>query len=400
MYVARLDLSWFRSPFLRHSFLIERTSQIERLVRAGVKTVEIDPSREINAAPPDQTGAPPPDQAPEPADSQTRPLKHIKPLAQLTEEHARALQAKKQLDESVHSIFSSIARTGTVHPEQAAEAVQEITIVARTLPQSALFMALSQQRAGDASLSRHALTTCTLALVLGQSLQFNPLELHELATAALLHDIGLLQVPPSLIRRAPAVSSPLSSLEHRQFHAHPRLSVAALKRQGGFDAPVLHIVSHHHPTYAVGAPTQTLGRSLSERTAVLTLVDHYDERLTGFGGSAALNPSQAIQRLYVDADQQGLDRTILTQFIKTIGIYPVHSYVTLNTAEVAMVTGLNEETLHQPIVTITHDAHGIECREPLVIDLAHQDTRESPRSIERVLDRPPFSEPFRTPRAP
>jgi HD-GYP domain-containing protein (c-di-GMP phosphodiesterase class II) len=399
MYVARLDLSWFRSPFLRHSFLIERTSQIERLARAGVKTVEVDSSRGIDTGPPDETGVPPPTQAAEAADSQVRPSKRIKPMAQLNEEHARALQAKQQLDESVHSIFSSIARTGTVHPEQAAEAVQEITIVARTLPHSALFMALSQQRAGDASLSRHALTTCTLALVLGQSMQFNPLELHELATAALLHDIGLLQVSPGLIRRAHAASSPLSYLEQRQFRTHPRLSVVALEQQGGFESPVLHLVGHHHPTYADGTPTQVIKRSLCDRSAILTLVDHYDERLSGFGGSATFIPSLAIQRLYLDADQHGFDRDILTQFIKIVGIYPVYSYVKLNTAEVAMVTGLNEETLHQPIVTITHDAHGVECREPLVIDLAHQDTHEPPRSIERVLDRPPLSETFRTPHA-
>src|SRR6266545_7880598 len=45
MYVAKLDLSWLRSPFLRHSFLIEHPSQIEKLIHAGVKVVEIDPAR-------------------------------------------------------------------------------------------------------------------------------------------------------------------------------------------------------------------------------------------------------------------------------------------------------------------------------------------------------------------
>ncbi len=42
MYVAGLDLPWFRSPFLRHSFKVERPAQIEKLFRVGVKTVTID----------------------------------------------------------------------------------------------------------------------------------------------------------------------------------------------------------------------------------------------------------------------------------------------------------------------------------------------------------------------
>ena len=50
MYVARLDLSWFRSPFLRHSFLIEHSWQVERLVRAGVKSVDIDLGRGENCS--------------------------------------------------------------------------------------------------------------------------------------------------------------------------------------------------------------------------------------------------------------------------------------------------------------------------------------------------------------
>ncbi len=50
MYVARLDLSWLRSPFLRRSFLIERLSQIEKLIRAGVRVMEIDPVRGRNVS--------------------------------------------------------------------------------------------------------------------------------------------------------------------------------------------------------------------------------------------------------------------------------------------------------------------------------------------------------------
>ena len=51
MYVAGLDLPWFRSPFLRHSFKVERPAQIEKLLRAGVKTVDIDLNRGIAPSP-------------------------------------------------------------------------------------------------------------------------------------------------------------------------------------------------------------------------------------------------------------------------------------------------------------------------------------------------------------
>jgi len=383
MYVARLDLAWFRSPFLRHSFLIEQTSQIERLVRAGVKSVEIDLDRGI-AAPPDsrsnnllRTAEP---HAVGMPSTEPRP---VKSLAQLTEEYAQAKLAQQQLEQAVDSVYSSIAKTGVVQPEQATEAVQEITMVARTLPKSAMFMALSQHRAGDASLSRHALATCTLSLVIGQSLQLNPLELHELATAVLLHDIGLLQIPATVIRRARVTSSPLSQQEPLQFRMHPRLSVLTMERQGGFESAVLDLVVTHHPSRCnEGVLSQAATASMPDKISILMLADRYDELITGFGGTTPLSPQEAIQRLYLEVHQGQLDQNILTHFIKTVGIYPVHSYVELNTNEAAVVTDLNPDRLHQPIVAITHQPGWVEYPAPFVVNLARQEDQERARGIE------------------
>ena len=86
MYVAHLDLSWFRSPFLRHSFLIEQPSQIDKLVRAGVKMVDIDLDRGITAPSHHATDI---TQA-APTTAPTSSMKHSKPLAQLNEEWLNA----------------------------------------------------------------------------------------------------------------------------------------------------------------------------------------------------------------------------------------------------------------------------------------------------------------------
>ena len=210
MYVAKLDLSWFRSPFLRHSFLIEQPSQIERLVRAGVKTVQIDPARGQDAG----TAMTPTEQTPEdlrfplPAVRQAPGAR--KSLAQLNEEYAQAKIARAQLEQAVRSVFSTIAERGAVDRAHTAEAIQEVMIAARTVPNAAMFLALSQHRADDSSFSRHALAACTLSLVLGQTFDFNPQELQDLATAGLLHDIGLLNTPRAIVQRSHVTSSPLT----------------------------------------------------------------------------------------------------------------------------------------------------------------------------------------------
>src|SRR5262245_54940709 len=51
MYVAGMDCSWFRTPFLKHRFLVQSVAQIERLQRSNIHAVDIDPSRGLDVTP-------------------------------------------------------------------------------------------------------------------------------------------------------------------------------------------------------------------------------------------------------------------------------------------------------------------------------------------------------------
>ena len=247
-------------------------------------------------------------------------------------------------------------------------------------------MALSQNRADDSTLSQHALAACTLSLVVGQAFQFNPLELHELATAALLHDIGLLQLRPAIVRHT-HVASDLSKANRQEFETHPRRAVLMLEGQRGIGAAILHLIANHH-TYLddSGYPKESRGQFTSDRTRILIVVDRYDELITGFGGTAPLTPHHTFQRLYQEAQQGKLDQRIVSSFIARIGIYPIHSHVRLNTQELAVVTKLHQDKLHQPIITITHQPGGTEYPAPFVVDLAHQAGDPQVRAIETIIE--------------
>ena len=390
MYVAKLDVSWFRSPLLQHAFLIREPGQIDKLRRAGIRTVEIDPEREVTITVhvqrdgDDRGGCsrPGPPTVPSPAQP--------KSLAQLNEEYAHATLARERLEHAVSGIFSELTEKGMVNGQQLAESLREIFAVTRTLESSTVLMALSQDRNGDTSLSQHALTTCTLSLLLGQTFNFNSSELRELATAAMLHDIGLLQIPAPVVQRFYSSSIPPSKQEQLQMERHPRLAVLQLERQGGFEDRVLEIMREHHVLLdGSGYPQGTCGAFTSDRTRIVMITDRYDELITGFGGTFPLPPHQALQRLFQEAQEGQLDREILSRFIKLVGIYPLHSCVRLNTKEQAVVTHLNPEKLHQPTVTITHESDGSSIATPFVVDLAKQDGQHPERVIEGVLDTTP-----------
>lgn len=387
MYVAKLDISWFRSPFLQHAFLVQEPGQINKLRRAGVQTVEIDPKRGEDIRTTSSRSITTPISYSNPDPATAPPTSLSKPLARLNEEYGQTLVARKHLEQAVSSVFSKLTDQGVVDRQQTTEALREITAVTRTFESSTIVMALSQDRNGDTSLSQHALTTCTLSLLIGKTFNFNPLELRELATAAVLHDIGLLQIPPHVVQHFYSSSAPLSSRELLQMQSHPRLGMLTLERQGGFEDQVLKIMEEHHALLdGSGYPKETCGAFTSKQTRIVILADRYDELITGFGGIASLNPHETLQHLFREAEEGQLDRDIVARFIKLVGIYPLHSCVRLNTGEHAVVTQLNPDMLHQPIITITHQPDGSDYAPPLTVNLGHQDTHIPQRTIESVLD--------------
>lgn len=389
MHVAKLDVAWFRSPFLRHSFLIRTEEQIDKLRRAGVKHLQIDPSRGIDLSDTSDTSDPLPAK-PSAGTQWSPPAREGKPvvrsLVAMTEELQAARTARAQLEQSVQATFSRITKTGTVDPEEAKHTVHEISAVAQTLTTHALFIVFSQGRGGDTSLSQHALAACSFSMILAHAAAYDLFALQDLATGALLHDIGLLQVPQAILRRIHDTSTAISEQERKTYESHARAGAILLERQGGFAPPVGHIVAEHHAYLnGSGFPAETGGAFTSDMTRIVMVTDRYDELLTGFGGASPLTPHQSLQRLYQEGQEGKYENRLISLFVKVLGIYPVYSHVALTTGERAIVTVINSSKLHQPIVTITHDPAGTPYIVPLVIDLANQDEQAPVRGIRSVL---------------
>ena len=310
----------------------------------------------------------------------------VRSLAAMTEELLAARSARAKLEESVHTAFSRIAKTGVVDPEEAGHAVHAISAVAQALNTHALFMVFSQGRDANAPLSQHALATCSFSMILAHAADYNLLAIQELATGALLHDIGLMHVPPTIIRRIHETSTTVSEQNRLTYEAHARMGAILLERRGGFTKAVEQIVAEHHAYLnGSGFPSETGGAFTSDMTRIVMVTDRYDELLTGFGGASPLTPHQSLQRLYQEGQEGRYESRLISMFVKVMGIYPVYSYVQLTTGERAIVSVINSGKLHQPIVTITHDPDGEPYIVPLVIDLANQDEQAPPRGVRSVL---------------
>jgi putative nucleotidyltransferase with HDIG domain len=125
----------------------------------------------------------------------------------------------------------------------------------------------------DGSTETHTRRVSLLAMRVGEQLGLSPARLRTLAVGGLLHDIGKLTVPDSILKKP-------GSLDDEEFaviRRHPAWGDELLAELGGFPAAVRRLVRDHHERLdGNGYPSGLDAGDLSLETRILTVCDVYD----------------------------------------------------------------------------------------------------------------------------
>ena len=363
MYVTALDTPWYKSPFLRHRFHIRSQSQIDKLRRFAIREVTVDPSKGLDV----EVSAAVPTLAAENGSFRSR--------------YSIAAETHKRLTESVQSSFEAAVDSGSLDDQAAHNAARELVIVSRSIDANAFLLAI-----GDPSLeftaAEHAVSVASLALLLGHALDYDFTRLHHLGTAAIVHDLGLLQIPPAV--RKPHTT--LQGADRQLYESHPTLAVSTLEQKGTFDSDVIRMVAEHHvrPDHT-GFPHHYAWDATTEGSRILAVADRYHEVLKDSPERVIL-PHIALSRLYREATERRLDARIVFRFIQLVGIYPLCTPIELNTGERGFVSDLSSNNMLGPTVMLTHDAQSRPYDRPVKVDLSAQRAPRGERSITRTLE--------------
>ena len=395
MYICGIDRPWMETPFLRHRFLIKTQDQIEKLTKCRVKNVMIDLDRGVDTTKenPEQqenskitphenftTTNSPPGEEPTPEER----IANLPPTLRgkaLSTELSSTREVRDQMLESVRDVLSSISTSGIV---QASE-IKDVThhIISQTLEHEEAFIALIQTRNFSPDLHEHALSVGTLAVLLGRLVGYDESQLQTLGSAALLHDVGLLRLPSSLL----SPKNRQSDAACEEYCSHTQLSSEILRDSSGISEGVRRIVEEHHVLLdGTGYPKHIEPETMSQSSRLLRIVDEYDELLTGQQGQAPMSRKVALRELYQRGQENQLDQKLVSQFISQVGIYPIYSLVELNTGERGIVTAHSKENLLHPTILLIQDSAKQPFLEPVPINFSALQDKNSLPEIVKVLD--------------
>ena len=193
---------------------------------------------------------------------------------------------------------------------------------------------------------QHCLNTCILSISLGDSLKIKGNMLKNLAIAALLHDIGMLEIPEEIICK----KDTLNKKELQIMRYHPVKTVKEFKAFISNDI-FRGIINHHEHVDGTGYPYGLTGVRIHRYGKIIAVCDSYQALTTDFYYRKASSKAQAYKYIAENIDTK-FDLAVAAAFLQGITIYPVGEYVRLNINRTAVVCKNNERIPLRPIIRI------------------------------------------------
>ncbi len=149
----------------------------------------------------------------------------------------------------------------------------------------------------DGESRAHNIRVARLCVHIGRQMSMTALELRLLHRAGLLHDIGKLGIPSSVLEK----HSPLDESEWILMRAHPEMGLNLLDRAGQSSREVLAVLYHHERLDGSGYPYGLKAESIPLEARIVAVADTYDALTSDRPYRKACSPSIARRVLVEEA---------------------------------------------------------------------------------------------------
>jgi HD-GYP domain-containing protein (c-di-GMP phosphodiesterase class II) len=207
-----------------------------------------------------------------------------------------------------------------------------------------------------------------VAIIIGRELRLDDMTLKNLGLSALLHDFGMIKISKSVYDQ----DRKLTSEEWAEIKRHPVYGYELLSGSGNFPEEVLLGIKQHHERFNGGGyPDGLSGESIHLFGRIIAVADVYDACLSLRKHRQRMTPYETLKNLL--GESRLFDIKVLKALVTSMAIYPIGSFVRINTGEVAKVVGINHGFPFRPEIRIYLDRNHQKLEKPIRINLSDEE---------------------------
>lgn len=187
----------------------------------------------------------------------------------------------------------------------------------------------------------HAINVCAISVMLGIEYGLKDQALHDLAVGAILHDIGLIQVPIELLTKINKTED-----EKKEYDSHCMRGFDILRNKYGISIPAANVAFQHHEYIdGSGYPRGVTGKDIYPLAKIVAVADTYVTYIMAPNNYLPHLASEAVMAM----SGIKLDHELVSIFSRKIVIYPNGIPVVLSNGHKGIVVRQNSSP-QRPVI--------------------------------------------------
>lgn len=245
----------------------------------------------------------------------------------------------------IEKVYTFYATHKQINRDELAETVQELCIFIKENRRFILRANPSHITQGKNFLIRHSMRSTILAIVIALQLKMPLSKMIDLGVTCLIHEIGMLKLPPQLYM----TEKKLTPGERSQILMHPLFGYQIVKDLEFPLSVQLGVLEHHEKENGTGYPRKLSGDKISINAKIISVACSY-EAITAprnykddkAGFDAMLEILKNANHFY--------DDIVIRALLYSVSLFPIGSYVYLSNRKCGLVIDTNQENPKYPVV--------------------------------------------------
>ena len=264
-------------------------------------------------------------------------------------------QARMELVHSVYeeyvnyieSVFTHYATHKEIDQEELSDTVKELCIFIKEHRRYILRVNATIESQNRNFLIIHTMRTTVLCLAIALQLHLPLSKMIELGVTSILHEIGMLRLPPQLYM----TSKKLSVREKAQISKHTLLGYTIIKDLNFGLSIQLGVLEHHEKENGTGYPRRLTGDKISSNAKIIAVACTYEAISSPRSYKDEKSTFDALLEM-LQNKEHAYDGSVIKALLYTVSLYPIGTFVYLSNRKVAEVIDTNPDNPKTPIVQL------------------------------------------------